>query len=77
MSKLPKWKTKKYVVTGWVSFATFLAVWAVDGILIWTGYPSISKYVTARAEDQPVFMWIVLGFLLWLAWHWFWRVIRK
>ena len=77
MSDTPKWKTKAYKTTGWVCIATFISVWLVDGALLLLKQPTISSYVSARAEDQPLFMWIVIGFIAWLIFHWFWRVWKK
>ena len=71
MSDTPKWKTRSYAITGWIGFSLFLLVVVVDIGLAILKRPTLSQYITARDSDQPLFGWIVLGVLVFLALHWF------
>ena len=77
MSDEPKWRTKAYTITGWIGFGLFLLVIAVDIVLALIKWPTLSQYVHARTEDQPLFGWIVLGLIIFLIFHWFWRFVRR
>jgi len=73
----PKWKTRAYTITGWIGFGCFILVLAIDGALALLDKPTFSQYVRARHQDQPVFGYIVLGLLIYLILHWFWRFWKK
>jgi len=70
----PEWKTKKYTITGWICISLVLLVVGID---IWLAidprFPTISQYVTTRWEDQPLFGYIIIGCLIGLGIHWFYK----
>lgn len=76
-----KWKTKSYTVVGWISFGLVLFVLAVDAVFTvmdkFFDWPTISNYVSRRAESQFWFGLIVLVSLLFLIFHWLGRWYRK
>lgn len=73
----PKWKTRAYTITGWIGFGCFLLVIAVDIALAVLKKPTLSQYVHARTEDQPLFGWIVFILIIVLIVHWFYRFVRR
>ena len=82
MAEIPKWQTSKMKIVGWISFGLFLLIAVVDIVFALidkyiTDFPTISNYVSERAENQLPFLLIVLGILIWLIFHWFYRPIKK
>ncbi len=78
----PKWKTKRFTIVGWITFGLFMLIIAVDIVFALinkyiTDFPTISNYVSERAEDQLPFLLIVLGIIIWLMFHWFYKPIKK
>ena len=77
----PKWKTPEYVRTGWICIVLFLLVVGVDIFLAIAKWPTISNYVSRRAEDQLLFGIIVFVVLVFLIVHflkrWFDKWILK
>lgn len=73
MTDTPKWQTKPYKITGWICIGFVLLVGGTDAVLAILKQPTISQYVTARDSDQPLFGWIVLGVMIYLILHWFWK----
>ena len=72
------WKDKPFAIAGWSGLALFLLVIGVDIVFDRIkGVRTFSQYVSARAVEQPLFGIIVLGLMIFLAWHWFYRPIRE
>jgi len=75
---MKKWKTKPYTVVGWLTLGMFVAIGIVDIILDRIeGVPTISQYITARWQDQPLFGYIIIGLMLFMIFHWFFDKSRR
>ena len=82
MAIIPKWKTSKFTIVGWISFGMVMLLVIVDIIFALidkyiTDFPTISNYVSERAEDEALFMIIILIILVWLIVHWFYTPAKK
>lgn len=72
MDNIPKWKTKKYRIVGYIGLGLFLLVIAVDiALALIPSLPTLSSYVTHRWTAQPLFGYIVIAMLVFLGVHWF------
>ena len=75
---MKKWETKPYKIVGWLTFGLFGVIIAVDIFLaLYDPLPTISQYISRRAENQPLFAYIIIGILIWAGIHWFWKRIGK
>lgn len=77
----PKWRTKAYTIVGWISFGFVILVLATDGVFAiidkFSDFPTISNYVSWRAEEQFWFGVIMLASLVFLIFHWLGRWYRR
>ena len=72
------WQDPRFKVAGWVGFALFLLVIGVDLLFNQASWAkTFSQYVVARSIAQPLFGLIVLGLMIFLIFHWFYRPIRE
>ena len=71
------WQDPRMKVAGWTGFALFILVLAVDLVFNQASWAkTLSQYVVARSIAQPLFGLIVLGVLIFLIVHWFYRPVR-
>lgn len=77
----PKWRTKTYTIVGWIGFGLVILVLAVDATLAiidkFFDFPTLSNYVSRRAENQFWFGVIILAALVFLIFHWLGRWYRR
>lgn len=81
----PKWKTKPFTIVGWIWIGILAQIAVIDlylacddKIIEWLPWwpigklPTLSQYVQWRYADQGLLLAvIVVGFLTWLAIHFF------
>jgi hypothetical protein len=73
------WKDDpRYKIAGWTGLGLFVLVIVIDLIFNSASWSkTLSQYVVKRSIDQPLFGLIVLGILIGLIIHWFYRPIKS
>lgn len=73
-----EWQTKPFNPAHYIWIGLGILVIGID---IWLAiddrFKTLSQYVSTRAEDQPLFAYIIIGIMAYMCIHWFWKRIGK